>query len=295
MERDRDETRRQERVLRAARTAFANSERLQSLAWALSGAGLHLGFVPLWKAKELDSEEACVKAQPLVDATAEKVSLRPELELETPSWRADGGSDLAEVGGRKPPSSPSVSTRRKGAVLPIICRECASTGPEAMARAFYQSPPARVTLCSNRLSSPEDIEEVLVHELIHAVDHRVQDADLSQAKHLACSEIRAAREAECGASCRAPRVLSMSHFHSRPEPCSTQPRHTAPWRCAANESHPPVFTKWFQRRCARRRAEAAVAMVVSAEHAKVGAWLDMGRRIGFAWDWPPMQARARIK
>ena len=120
--------------------AFANSDRLQSLAWALSGAGLHLGFVPLWKAKELTGEDECVRAQPLVDATAEKVALRPELELETPSWRA-GGGDGASVtagGGGRPRPAP-VPAPRKCTVLPIICRDCASTGPEAMARAFYQS------------------------------------------------------------------------------------------------------------------------------------------------------------
>jgi hypothetical protein len=56
-----------------------------------------------------------------------------------------------------------------------------------------------VVLCSNRLnvSNQREIEEVLVHELVHAYDSHVQKLDFSSCLDLAYSEVRASREAEC--------------------------------------------------------------------------------------------------
>lgn len=42
-----------------------------------------------------------------------------------------------------------------------------------------------------------EVLELLKHEMIHAYDHCVLKRDLSQCEQLACSEVRAAREAEC--------------------------------------------------------------------------------------------------
>mmetsp|Transcript_18797 Transcript_18797/g.34834 ORF Transcript_18797/g.34834 Transcript_18797/m.34834 type:complete len:128 (-) Transcript_18797:385-768(-) len=47
------------------------------------------------------------------------------------------------------------------------------------------------------LSSEEQVREVLRHELVHAFDHCVKRRDLASCDGLACSEVRAAREAEC--------------------------------------------------------------------------------------------------
>lgn len=42
-----------------------------------------------------------------------------------------------------------------------------------------------------------EIREILRHEMVHAFDHSVLKRDLRSSAGLACSEIRAAREAEC--------------------------------------------------------------------------------------------------
>jgi len=57
--------------------------------------------------------------------------------------------------------------------------------------------PLSIILCSNRLSSSQEIEQVLVHELIHVYDVHARNWDLTDCSTLARSEVRAAREAEC--------------------------------------------------------------------------------------------------
>jgi hypothetical protein len=84
--------------------------------------------------------------------------------------------------------------------LKIECRPCSNVGPESGARAFVMGPtPLSIVLCSNRLAldSTEEMEQVLVHELLHVYDVRVNRLDLRDCENLAYSEVRAAREAEC--------------------------------------------------------------------------------------------------
>jgi hypothetical protein len=52
-------------------------------------------------------------------------------------------------------------------------------------------------MCANRLHSPRQVKEALLHELIHSYDYVVRDMDITQGRLLACSEVRSAREAEC--------------------------------------------------------------------------------------------------
>lgn len=81
--------------------------------------------------------------------------------------------------------------------LKILCRPCSNIGPEGGARAvLIDSVPLEVVLCTNRLNT-KDIEEVLVHELIHVYDYTNRRCDLSTCEGLAFTEVRAAREAEC--------------------------------------------------------------------------------------------------
>ena len=80
----------------------------------------------------------------------------------------------------------------------ISCRPCSSDGPEGGARAvLLDSEPLEIVLCTNRLSGKAEIDEVVVHELIHVFDHRTRRCDLETCHGLAYSEVRAAREAEC--------------------------------------------------------------------------------------------------
>jgi len=119
--------------------------------------------------------------------------------------------------------------------IQIICRPCSNTGREAHARAFVQSPPLGIVLCTNKMSTKDEIEQTVTHELVHVYDiekkvsvltfaespkidilccklrtlvagvkgantrrHDVaQKLDLSKCDNLAYSEVRAAREAEC--------------------------------------------------------------------------------------------------
>jgi hypothetical protein len=53
-----------------------------------------------------------------------------------------------------------------------------------------------VVLCVNELAD-SDIEEAVVHELVHAYDYSKKRCDFSSCLGLAYSEVRAAREAEC--------------------------------------------------------------------------------------------------
>lgn len=86
--------------------------------------------------------------------------------------------------------------------IAIDCMECGSdTRAEARARAFVRGPrPLSIVLCSNRLYSQREVDEVLVHELVHLYDVHTREMDLKDCRQLAYSEVRAAREAECSKS-----------------------------------------------------------------------------------------------
>jgi len=85
--------------------------------------------------------------------------------------------------------------------MKIECRPCGEVGPEGGARAFVTGPePISIVLCTNRLQSLEEIQQVLVHELIHVYDVRQLKLDLTSCQELAYSEIRAAKHAECAST-----------------------------------------------------------------------------------------------
>lgn len=58
-------------------------------------------------------------------------------------------------------------------------------GPASKARAYLESPPPRVVLCANRLRFRHEIEECLVHELVHAYDYLVSGLKLTDCRPLA--------------------------------------------------------------------------------------------------------------
>ncbi|KAL0587586.1 hypothetical protein ABG067_002882, partial [Albugo candida] len=81
--------------------------------------------------------------------------------------------------------------------LDFVCLMCREEGPEGKARAFFSAPPPTIVFCANRLHSAGEVEETMMHELIHAYDFVVRKMDITKPNILACSEIRAARESEC--------------------------------------------------------------------------------------------------
>lgn len=81
----------------------------------------------------------------------------------------------------------------------ISCQDCTKTAHDinSTSRAVIRdSVPLEIVLCCDRLSS-RNIEEVMIHELIHAYDYSRNRCDFSKCTGLAYSEIRAVREAEC--------------------------------------------------------------------------------------------------
>ena len=113
----------------------------------------------------------------------------------------------ATITDRIPPISspqPLAASVAQQAELKIECRPCSTQGPEGGARAFVMGPsPLSIVLCSNRLGrggSSDDaaeMEEVLLHELVHVYDVKQLKLDLRDCVSLAYSEIRAAKFAEC--------------------------------------------------------------------------------------------------
>ena len=89
--------------------------------------------------------------------------------------------------------------QKKVGGINVSCRPCGSEGVEAGARAFLtNSVPLTVTLCTNRLKNEKkDVEEALMHELVHAYDYVHGRCDFSTCNGLAYTEVRAAKEAEC--------------------------------------------------------------------------------------------------
>jgi len=70
-------------------------------------------------------------------------------------------------------------TRKSTKGMEISCAICSEDGPEGAARAFVKGPnPIAIVLCANRLNTKEEVEEVLVHELMHVYDVRVRQMDL---------------------------------------------------------------------------------------------------------------------
>jgi hypothetical protein len=83
-------------------------------------------------------------------------------------------------------------------IYPRAHISCSDTSePDINARAFLRNTqPLQIELCVNKLHQV-DIEEALIHELVHAFDYAFKRYDFSTCKGLAFSEVRAAREAEC--------------------------------------------------------------------------------------------------
>ena len=148
----------------------------------------------------------------------------------------------------------------------ILCKICGDRGPEGVARAFFGDDPVpSVTLCANRLFGDAEVAEALVHELVHAYDYVAQGYDLSESPYLACSEVRAAREAEChelpffcpsGADLAATvgtPVTKVKEDADDPKSYMTEP---SPIHRMCN---------WWHRRCVRMNATKATSSMVPVD------------------------------
>lgn len=64
-------------------------------------------------------------------------------------------------------------------------------------RGFFEDPPGRIILITDKLFTAKDVTDTLTHEFVHATDTLIHKLDLKTCGGLACSEIRAASLAEC--------------------------------------------------------------------------------------------------
>ena len=119
---------------------------------------------------------------------------------------------------------------------------CPTSGVQGTARAFLEAPPMSIVLCANRLHSAKEVEEALVHELVHAYDMGPARRDLTNVDALAASEVRAAREAEC------------AHYLSGAG-------------AAAAVSVWPAASDWLFKRCCRDTATTATRAMFPREGA----------------------------
>ncbi|CAM9272364.1 unnamed protein product, partial [Scytosiphon promiscuus] len=117
-----------------------------------------------------------------------------------------GLSRKSEEGGKVARDEGTEPSPRPGE-LQLDCQVCPTTGmkrrsvgPAAGARAYLEAPPPGIVLCANRLGSRQEVEEAVVHELVHAYDYLVAGLALVDCQSLA--EVRAARAAECSETSR---------------------------------------------------------------------------------------------
>ena len=182
-----------------------------------------------------ECEDFVRRAVRLPRARALLEHLAGKLDIEKPDFaqlRGEGeGEDSRPVFVTPSVAGPHVDEEAAAlAILPIICRECSSEGVEGTCRAFFSDPPA-ITLCTNVLKDEEDLSSALVHELVHAVDHCTRGMNLRDCRKLACSEVRAAREADCASS--------------------AAPSFAAKFL--------PSYDEWVLKRCSRSKALAATS------------------------------------
>ena len=177
------------RVKGTAVEASANksSERQQTIQHIDAAAGALNNTNPILMNIRRRLTEAAVGNVPILDGGGMAVAATSAVQKEVAQTNADGDDNA----GSNDDGSISVS---------IACQQCSNTGPEGGARAYVRGPnPLSIVLCSNRLHSPAEVQEVLVHELIHVYDMR-RGLDFHDCHQLAYSEVRAARDAECRSS-----------------------------------------------------------------------------------------------
>ena len=177
------------RVKGTAVEASANkpSERQQTIQHIDAAAGAQNNTNTILMNIRRRLTEAAVGNVPMLDGGGMAVAATSAVQKEGAQSNADGD----DYAGSNDDESISVS---------IACQQCSNTGPEGGARAYVRGPiPLSIVLCSNRLHSPAEVQEVLVHELIHVYDMR-RGLDFHDCHQLAYSEVRAARDAECRSS-----------------------------------------------------------------------------------------------
>ena len=74
----------------------------------------------------------------------------------------------------------------------MVCEPCS---PEVSGG--YDQKMNQLLICSNMCLTPQKVEEILAHELVHLYDFCTSNLDLTRNDHLACTEVRAANLTHC--------------------------------------------------------------------------------------------------
>ncbi|KAI8097012.1 peptidase M76 [Halteromyces radiatus] len=83
-------------------------------------------------------------------------------------------------------------TLRRG----ITCRPCSGTNQQDK-MGYYDGTYKRVVLCCDNIRSAEELEETLIHELVHAFDASRKGTFTSICHLIACGEVRASALGQC--------------------------------------------------------------------------------------------------
>jgi hypothetical protein len=192
----------------------------------------------------------------------------------------------------KRPHALYAAIRAKLGGIEIKCCDCSKLDgiASSFARAYFSAPHLEdtssaerplVTLCANRLRDGAEVREALTHELVHAFDHCVARRDLTRAESLACSEVRAAREAECrdnfgGGPRELCKLLGVDPMANRKK--GHAGANAGPAAGAGGDAAAPPgplkrdltldVCEWFKRRCAMRYAIKSVDAVFPSEGAR---------------------------
>ncbi|KAI8070912.1 peptidase M76 [Gongronella butleri] len=78
----------------------------------------------------------------------------------------------------------------------ITCRPCQGT-VQAHRMGYYDGTYQRIVLCCDNIRSREDLEDTLIHELVHAFDAARSGKFTSICHLIACGEVRASAMGQC--------------------------------------------------------------------------------------------------
>ncbi|ORX96275.1 hypothetical protein K493DRAFT_314612 [Basidiobolus meristosporus CBS 931.73] len=85
---------------------------------------------------------------------------------------------------------------KKSLVKGLTCRSCVDT-VQAGRFGYYDPQNKRIVVCCEAIRSRKDLEETVIHELVHAYDAGRAGTFTTPCHNVACSEIRASALGQC--------------------------------------------------------------------------------------------------
>ena len=80
----------------------------------------------------------------------------------------------------------------------ITCRPCRQASDHSTSSGYYDAGYQRLVICSDNLKGEEDLEDTLIHELVHVYDQRyLRRMKDDTCARMVCTEIRASLLGQC--------------------------------------------------------------------------------------------------